>query len=217
MLELRDLGRLPYREAWALQEHLRATRLLGRGKNTVLLVEHPPVFTLGHRDCDEDILSPREVIAAEGIEIVKSNRGGRITYHGPGQLVGYFICQIADCGMAVGDFVTAIEELCLRVLADFGVRGQRDADHPGIWLGRDKIVAIGLHFSHGVSQHGFALNVNPDLTHYRHILPCGIRDRGVTSLAHMLKTAPPMAAVKERVAAQLAEFSLKRPIRPRKK
>lgn len=192
-----DLGLMDYRQAWELQEKLREQRFQGKEGDTLLLVEHPPVVTLGHRDCHEDFISPPEVIAADGIDVIKSNRGGRITYHGPGQVVGYAIYQIAGFGMAVGDFVSAIEELCLRVLADFGIVGQRDTAYPGIWVGSEKIAAIGLHFSRGISQHGFALNVDPNLTHYRHIIPCGIRDRGVTSMKKILGEAPSLALVKE--------------------
>ncbi len=219
MIDCFDLGLIGYSEAWRVQEDLRLKREKEEICDRLLLLEHPPVFTLGRRECDEDIVSTRELIAKDGIDIVKTNRGGRITYHGPGQLVGYFICNVNEvvrhCVIASGakqspgikGFVWFIEELLLRVLADFSVKGSRDPDHPGIWVGRDKIAAIGLHVSHGITQHGFALNVNPDLSHYRHIIPCGIKARGVTSLACLLEKAPSVDEVKHAIHAHLKAFS----------
>ena len=198
--DIQDLGLIPYDAAWKLQEKLRKKRFADSIPNTLLLLEHPPVFTLGRRPCEEDLLVPREMVMKAGIDIVQSNRGGRMTYHGPGQLVGYFIFSLPAVRMSVQQFVCAVEEICRLVVADFGVVGVRDPDHPGIWVGSKKIAAVGLHFSHGVSQHGFALNVAPNLDHYRYITPCGIQGRGVTSLAELLSAPPSMAEVKARTA-----------------
>ncbi|MBI4126037.1 MAG: lipoyl(octanoyl) transferase LipB [Deltaproteobacteria bacterium] len=202
-MNVRDIGLVPYRQAWQLQEELRTRRIAGEIGDQFLLVEHPPVYTLGKRDCDKDLLVPREMVAREGIEVVKTNRGGRVTYHGPGQMAGYFICSLDEQGISVPEFVRRVEELVIQVLADVGIDGERDPEYPGVWVGRDKIAAIGLNFSHRVSQHGFALNVSPNLDHYRFIIPCGITDRGVTSMEKILGRVVPMAMVKERVMAHV--------------
>lgn len=196
-MEWQELGTMPYSEASKLQERLRELRIAGLIPDRMLLVEHPPVLTVGKRDSGEDFCSPPEEIAADGIDVIKTNRGGRVTYHGPGQLVGYFICSLESLGMGVKDFVRAIEEASIRTLADFGIRAHRDKEHPGVWIGRDKICAIGLNVSRGVTQHGFALNVDCDLSAYRHIVACGIRGRGVTSMTRLLPKPPPMRRVKK--------------------
>ncbi|HPQ80800.1 MAG TPA: lipoyl(octanoyl) transferase LipB [bacterium] len=205
VLEWRDLGTVPYAEAWALQDALREKRIAGDIPNTLLLLEHPPVFTMGKRDCAGDFVSSPESVAEEGIEVVKTNRGGGITYHGPGQLVGYFICRISDFVLGVRDFVGAVERMCMLVLSRQGVEGARDEGHPGIWVGRSKIVAIGMNVQHGITQHGFALNVDLDLKPYRHIVACGIRDRGVTSIAALTGRSCPMRRLKSSVAEAAGE------------
>lgn len=212
MIECVDLGLISYTEAWGIQEELRARRERGDICDRLLLLEHPPVLTLGKRECEEDIVSSPEAIAADGIGIVKANRGGRITYHGPGQLVGYFIFDVADVG--VKRFVCLIEELLIQLLSDFGIQSHRDGEHPGVWVGRDKIAAIGLHVSRGITQHGFSLNVDPDLSHYRHIVPCGIRGRGVTSMKMLMGTCPAMDAVRTTLKTKLDGLFIKNRIVP---
>jgi len=229
MIECTDLGTIHYLGAWQIQEKLQKKREEGKIPNRILLLEHLPIFTLGKRDCEADIISPEQVIAAEGIDVVKSNRGGRVTYHGPGQLVCYFICDIDEMVKAsrnaklVGDspacnirksggfsgikkFVWLIEEICIRVLTDFGIEGIRDPQHPGIWVARNKIAAIGLHVTRGISQHGFSLNVNCNLSHYRHIIPCGIHNRGVTSIENILGKAPNISEVKKSVITHIGRI-----------
>jgi lipoyl(octanoyl) transferase len=203
-IDCHNLGLIDYRRAWEMQKELHARRANDEISDTLLLLEHPPVFTLGKRDCPEDIISSPDLIASDGIEIIKTERGGRITYHGPGQLVGYFICRVSEMG-GIKRFVFLIEELLLRVLADYDVKGGRDPAHPGIWVGKNKIAAIGLHVSRNITQHGFALNVNPDLDHYRHIVPCGIRDRGVTSLERLLNEAPSINEIKEKISLKIQD------------
>lgn len=195
MISSLDLGLMPYREAWALQERLREDRLQGRIPDQILFVRHPPVITLGRRDCREDLLSPPQAIEADGIEIVQTNRGGRAAYHGPGQLVVYFICELAAFEGGVPAFVGTIEESCIDLLSGYGISSARDGQHPGVWVGRDKIAAIGLNIAHGVTEHGLALNVGGDLSPYRHIVACGIRGRGVTSLERLLRRSPAMAEI----------------------
>lgn len=191
MIAIEEWGLIPYHEAWRAQEALRAARAEHRIPDTFILCEHPPVFTLGRQDCVADFLAPRETIGAAGIEMVQVNRGGRITYHGPGQIVGYFIVDLTERAIGIRDFVHRIESLLIETVANFGVTAQRDAINPGIWVGRNKLGAIGLHVSRGITQHGFALNVNPDLSHYQYIVPCGIADRGVTSLQQLCGTTVP--------------------------
>ena len=205
VMEYQDLGTIPYKEAWRLQDELRVKRIADEIPDRLLLVEHPPVFTIGWRESEGDFLSPRETIAADGIEIVKTNRGGRITYHGPGQMVGYFIVKLEALGIGIKELVRAIEEGCLRLLAGCGIEAAREPQHPGIWVGRMKIAAIGLHVQHGVTEHGVALNVAGDLKPYRHIVACGIRDRGVTSMAQLLATPPAMTEVKREFVRQVGD------------
>lgn len=187
-------GCIPYPEAMALQEALHAARLRFEVPDTLLLLEHPPVFTTGRQDVAADWLHTPDEIRSRGIDVVSTNRGGRITYHGPGQLVGYFICDLQKFypapqppptrggGISIPDFVRWIEAGLISVLAQYGIAAHRDEDHPGVWVGENKLAAIGLHVRHGVTLHGFALNVTTDLTPYSYCVPCGIRDRSVTSL-----------------------------------
>lgn len=202
MIAVEEWGLIPYHEAWRAQDALRAARAEHHIPDTFILCEHPPVFTLGRQDCTADFLAPRETIAAAGIEVVQVNRGGRITYHGPGQIVGYFIVDLTTRALGIRDFVHRIESLLIDTVAHCGVSAQRDAINPGIWVGRNKLGAIGLHVSRGITQHGFALNVHPDLSHYQYIVPCGIADRGVTSLHQLCGTAAPAQhAVRDRLIA----------------
>jgi lipoate-protein ligase B len=204
IMEWQRLGVLPYREAWALQEELREARRQERIPDRLLLLAHPPVITLGRRACEADLLASEEALAAEGIEVVKSSRGGRATYHGPGQLVGYFICGLRKLGLGVAAFVETVEEMCRGALAEVGVRCARDARHPGLWVGREKIVAIGLSVSNGITEHGFALNVDCDLAAYRHIVACGLADRSITSVAKLVPDPPSMAEMERLIVAQAA-------------
>ncbi len=199
-MQWQDLGRVPYREAWAMQEELRVARAGGGIPDRRLLLEHDPVITLGRRGCPEDVLSSEEELAAAGIEVVATNRGGRATYHGPGQLVGYLICELAGFGVGVRAFVHSIEEVLIRALAGFGVEAGRDENYPGLWVGRDKIVAVGLNISHGITQHGFALGVSCDLDAYRHLVACGISDRGITTMERVTGRAHRMDEIKAAVA-----------------
>lgn len=204
-IDWQHLGTIPYRRAWSLQDELREKRIAGEIGDCLLILEHPRVITLGKRECDGDILSPKDVIESEGIEIVKTNRGGRATYHGPGQLIGYFICALDGFGMGIRDFVHSVEEMCIATLSAFDVRSTRDEEHPGLWVGRNKIVAIGMNVSRGVTQHGFAMNVNCDLGAYRHIVACGINDGGVTSIERELNRAPSLREVSKKLVAQTGE------------
>lgn len=175
-------GMLPYKEAYALQESLNEARASNSIPDTLILLEHPPVFTTGRQEVAQDWLLSKEDILSRGIDIEPTNRGGRITYHGPGQLVGYFICDLRQANMGVADFVHWVEAGLIGVLVAHGISATRDVEHPGVWVGNKKIAAIGLHVKRGITLHGFALNVTTDLTPYSYCIPCGIQNRGVTSL-----------------------------------
>jgi lipoyl(octanoyl) transferase len=207
IMEWQKLGEVPYAQAFDLQERLRQRRIAGDIPDRLLVLEHPPVITLGRRDCDGDIVSPPDAVGAAGIEVVKTNRGGRATYHGPGQIVGYFICSLQGMGIGIREFVRSVEEVCMLALCDFGVVAGRDPEHPGLWVGQNKIVAIGMNVSRGVTQHGFAMNVSCNLEHYRHIIACGISDRGVTSVERELGDAPSPDEVTQRILARMAEVT----------
>ena len=178
-----DLGLTPYPEAWDLQLRMVAARAQGCLPNDViLLVEHPPVFTLGKRGGRENLLVSEEHLQRSGIPIVQIERGGNITYHGPGQLVVYPIIHLPAVGLGVVDLVESLEEVMIRTCRVFGVQAERNALNRGAWTGMKKIGSIGIAVRRGVSFHGLALNVNPDLTPFAWIQPCGLQGVGVTSI-----------------------------------
>jgi lipoate-protein ligase B len=177
------LGVIPYPEAWDLQLRLVEARARGGLSNdVVLLVEHPPVFTLGKRGGRENLLIPEQRLRQTGIPLVQVERGGNITYHGPGQLVAYPIVHLPSVGLGVVDLVERLEEVMIRTCGAFGVRAERNALNRGAWVGLKKIGSIGIAVRRGVSFHGLALNVNPDLTPFGWIQPCGLEGVGVTSI-----------------------------------
>jgi lipoyl(octanoyl) transferase len=204
MIQYLYLGRVEYGEALCLQQELVALRTAGRIGNVLLLLEHPPVLTLGRNASRSNILASDEILAARGVTLHEINRGGDVTYHGPGQLVGY---PIFDLGPTpdVGLYLRNLEGCLIDVLADFGIAAGRLSGYTGVWIGDRKIVAIGVKVSQGVTTHGFALNVSTDLSLFTHILACGIPNKGVTSMALELGAAPPMTAVEDAVVAQFSE------------
>jgi lipoyl(octanoyl) transferase len=181
-LAVRDLGRLSYTDALAVQQDLVAQRKQNLAPDTLLLVEHPHVVTLGRNGNTANLLSvPPEV------EIHHTNRGGDVTYHGPGQLVGYPIIDLAARGRRdAAAYMRSLEEALIAAIAPFGIAGTRICGLTGVWVGDNKIAALGVHLSRWVTSHGFALNVNTDLGWFDTIVPCGIRDHGVTSMAREL-------------------------------
>lgn len=175
-------GRVPYRTAWAWQRHLAAARAVGGVGDVLLLVEHPPTYTLGTRADAANVLLDRAGLQRVGIERVRIDRGGDVTYHGPGQVVGYPILQLS--GPRVVDYVRALEELNLRLLATHGIQARRIDGLTGVWTDAGKVTAIGVRVSAArVTQHGWATNVTTDLGDFAGIVPCGIDDRPVTSMA----------------------------------
>lgn len=178
-------GTVDYRAAWELQRRLVARRQAGTGSDALLLLEHPRVYTLGKRTDRAHLVFDAEQRSARGIELVEVDRGGDVTYHGPGQLVGYPVLRLASL-RGVVDYVRALEEVLIRTVATFDVQAHRVAGFTGVWVGEEKLAAIGVRVaSRGVTSHGFALNVTTDLDDFDGIVPCGIPDRGVCSLTSL--------------------------------
>lgn len=204
-LEVTSLGRVPYAEGLALQEELRQGVTAGSLPDQLLLLEHPPVVTLGRNAGTGNlVLAPGE-LARRGIEFHRTGRGGDVTFHGPGQLVGYPVMNLNPDRRDVKRYVRDLEETLIRSLADFGVGAGRIPGLTGVWIGDLKIAAIGVRISRWVTTHGFAFNVATDLDYFRVIVPCGISDRGVTSLARVLKRDVTVEEVKPVVARRFAE------------
>jgi lipoyl(octanoyl) transferase len=206
-LEVRRLGRVSYADGLALQRSLAEQRKAGAIGDVLLLVEHPHVLTLGVKGDGgrSHILADPELLAARGIEVHETGRGGDVTYHGPGQIVGYPIVDLNPDRRDVHKYVRDIEETLIRAAGDFGVVAGRIAGLTGVWVDDAKLAAIGVRISRWVTSHGFAFNVTTDLDYFKLIVPCGIADRGVTSLARLLGRAPERAAVEDRIVARFAE------------
>lgn len=183
-VRLIEAERIPYPEALDLMRGLAEVRSRkAEGPETLIVTQHEPVFTLGRRAGREDILVPSETLEKMGISVHKIERGGLITYHGPGQLVAYPVIKLSELGLGVVDFVRKLEEIILSTLARFQVSGALVEGHPGVWVGRDKIASIGLAVRRGVCFHGLSLNVNPDRSHFRLINPCGLDGTHVATLS----------------------------------
>ena len=209
---VRDLGRMRYTDALQIQQEIAAERKHGLGTDHLLFVEHPHVVTIGRNGHDENVLASDDVLRATGIELHYSDRGGDVTYHGPGQLVAYPIMDLRDWKRDVGAFVRGVEQVLIQSLAEFGIRARRIPALPGVWVGEEapaKIAAIGVHLSRWVSTHGWALNVATDLKYFQYIVPCGLQ-KPVTSMA-ALGVRAEMAPVKDSLArhfAQIFDFEL---------
>lgn len=215
----RDLGQMDYQSAWDYQENLlrenvqiksaaygNAAAPNGNGTTHYLLfVEHPAVYTLGKSGNKENVLLGDEELQERNIQFFHTNRGGDITFHGAGQIVGYPILDLEKFGTDIGKYLRNIEEVIIRTLADYGLTGQRSAGETGVWLDPDlpgrerKICAIGVRCSRWITMHGFALNVNTDLSYFNHIIPCGIVNKQVTSLQQELGKEMDMEEVKHRL------------------
>jgi lipoate-protein ligase B len=199
-----QLGRVAYRAAHRLQADLLARRINGDIGDTLLLLEHPPTITVGKSGSADNILVSPAELREKGITLFFVDRGGDVTYHGPGQLVGYPILDLKDKGRDIYRYVHDLEEVLMATLADFGIRAGRDRSHRGVWVERQEIAAIGLRVSKWVTWHGFALNINTDLEPFSLINPCGFSDRGATSMAALLGREIDAAAVTERLLARFA-------------
>ena len=179
---LRQLGRVDYASALQLQQQLAADRKQGLIPDQLLLLEHPHVITMGRNGHAENLLADDDTMARAGIAFYPTDRGGDVTYHGPGQLVGYPILDLRDWQRDVGAYVRAVEETIIATLAEYGIAAGRIPKLTGVWVGERKIAAIGVHLSRWVTSHGFALNVSTDLSYFQYIVPCGLT-RPVTSMA----------------------------------
>ena len=181
---VRQLGRIGYGPALELQQQLIAGRKQGTVPDQLLLLEHPHVITLGRNGQLANVLASEEILDRAGISFFPTDRGGDVTYHGPGQLVAYPILDLREWKRDVRAYVHAVEQTIIDTLADYGIAAGRDAEHIGVWVGERKIAAIGVHISRWVTSHGLALNVNTDLSYFQYIVPCGLT-KPVTSMAQL--------------------------------
>tara|TARA_A100000164_G_scaffold128487_1_gene113933 strand:+ start:787 stop:1422 length:636 start_codon:yes stop_codon:yes gene_type:complete len=190
-----DLGLSDYNETWKLQKQLQSKRILGEIKDHFLLVEHPPVFTLGKNASKEHIISN-----LDDVSIIQTDRGGNITFHGPGQLVGYPILDLNHYKRSITWYMRELEQLIIDVLFEYDIDANRKKGLTGIWVKNKKIAALGVRISKWVTMHGFSLNINPDLNYYEYIIPCGIKEYGVTSMAKIMDSeAPSMDEIKTKI------------------
>ncbi len=236
LCEVRCLGRVPYAEAWELQKQLAAQRAAGEIPDTLLLLEHPHTYTFGRRGQAENLLLDEAALAARGIEVQWVDRGGDVTYHGPGQLVGYPIMQLGTPAREGGripqadyvGYVRRLEAMLIRACARFGLVARQVAGLTGVWvqppsarLAPSKIAAIGVKVdARGISQHGFALNVAPDMDYWNGIIGCGLKEHASIALADLLEPVPSMEAVMDEVIRQFGavferEMALRQPARSR--
>ena len=204
VLDVRRLGRVPYADGLDLQARLVAERQAGRIPDTLLLLEHDPVFTLGRNARTEHVLFPEAELRGRGFDVFETGRGGDVTYHGPGQVVGYPILDLAPDRCDVHRYVRDLEGVLIRTCLDYGVTAGRVPGMTGAWVGEAKIGAIGVRIARWVTSHGFAFNVGVDLAPFGLIVPCGIRGRSVTSLERLLGQPVALDGVMDRLAAHLA-------------
>jgi lipoic acid synthetase len=200
-----DLGQKNYRETWGLQKELHRLRIEGAIPDTMILVEHEPVVTMGKSGTEKNLLIPRQLLEGRGIEYYDIERGGDITFHGPGQLVGYLIFDIKKGLTGIKPFMHKIENGVIQTLKDFGIDSYRKEKLIGIWTSKGKICSIGIAVQRWVSFHGFALNVNNDLKYFDLIVPCGISGITMTSMAQNLGNTVEMNDVKEKIIDSFAE------------
>ena len=208
-----DAGRVPYRQAWELQERLVAGRSAGRGAgggadggaDVLLFVEHPPVITIGRSGLDANVHMSEEALGRLGVDLVRTNRGGDVTYHGPGQVVGYPIVRLGEGRRDIHAYMRDLEEVIIRTIAGYGLPGGREAGMTGVWVGGAKVAAIGVAARRWVTYHGFALNVDPDMSHFELITPCGLVGKPVTSLRRLLGEAPDVEDVVGRLVEAFCE------------
>jgi lipoyl(octanoyl) transferase len=197
---VRDLGHMAYRPAWDEQLRVHARVVAGQVPPTLLLVEHPAVITFGKKGGREHLRVPEDELRARGFEMFDIERGGDVTYHGPGQLVGYPVFPV---GRRVQEYLRNLEAAMVRVLAGYGIEAVGSPGYAGVWAGNDKVVAIGVAIKRDVSFHGFAMNVTTDLSHFDTIVPCGLEGKGVASIASLTGRRVPMDEVKPKVVDAL--------------
>ena len=201
------MGRQPYGPIFSLQEQIRRDLKDGQGPERLLLLEHDPVFTIGRNADETEVLADRAWLEREGVEVWESNRGGQVTYHGPGQLVGYPIVSLQPDCRDIGLYVRNLQEVLIRTLADFGIEARRreGKEFIGVWVGDHKIASIGVHLSRWITIHGFALNVTTNLDHFAGIVACGLDDVTMTSMEQHLEAVPQMGDLASHVAVRFGE------------
>ena len=205
MLHVRRLGCVEYQDGLAMQKLLVEARAQGLVPDTLLLLEHPPVITLGRGAKAENVLWSPQMLAARGFELFETDRGGDVTYHGPGQIVGYPIVDLKPDRKDVRKYVASVEEIMIRVAAEYGIAAHRVAGRIGVWTPAGKLGAVGVHISRWITSHGFAFNVRTELTDFSAIVPCGIDDASVASLQSLLADAPPVHEVEGVIALKAGE------------
>lgn len=192
-----------YRDAYRAQTFRRDAVIAGRMSGAIFLIEHLPVITMGRNGGREHLLRSRDDLRAMGIELHEADRGGDVTYHGPGQLVAYPVLDLKLLSLTIKGYLRLLEQAVIDLLADYGLKGERLQGLTGVWVGGAKVAAIGVGARRWVTYHGLALNVDPDMSHFGLIVPCGIADKPVTSLKLLLGQAPPIAEVADRLEAHL--------------
>jgi lipoyl(octanoyl) transferase len=200
-----DLGLMPYAPAFAIQEQILQARLGGQLGSTVILQENPPVFTIGRSGSRDNILATHDDLQQRGIDVLEVNRGGDVTYHGPGQLIVSPLLYLGDIGLNANQYLHRLEDVLIELLARYDIRSGKKEGYPGVWFKDAKIAAVGIAVKHGFTFHGFSLNVNPDLDSFNLINPCGVSRMPVTSIRQVLGKSPPMAQVKTRLKQILEE------------
>ena len=201
---LLEMGLVEYGEAFRLQRAVADARDAGSIPDVLILLQHSPVVTLGRRANRANIVADEDLLRREGVALHQSTRGGDVTYHGPGQIVGYPILKLRELRLGAAAYVHGLEAVLIDLLGGFGLEGRIDPHYIGVWVGDEKVAAIGIAISGGITMHGFALNVEPNLSHFRLINPCGITDRGVTSMARLLGRSVPLDEVRPRLVESFA-------------
>ena len=196
-LAIIDLGLQPYRPVWELQQELQKKRIAQQIPDTLIFVEHNPVYTIGKNGSDLHVIASSDFLQLHDIEVVQVDRGGDVTYHGPGQLVGYPIFDLHQHKQSISWYMRSLEEVFIEVLNQYNLHGERSEGYTGVWIKDEKITALGVRISRWVTMHGFAFNVNTNLSHFGGIIPCGIFQYGVTSLQKAINQSVDMEEVKQ--------------------
>ncbi|HIA94891.1 MAG TPA: lipoyl(octanoyl) transferase LipB [Candidatus Marinimicrobia bacterium] len=202
---VQNIGRKSYKAVWDLQKEMQQQRINGNIEDTLILVEHDPVYTLGKNANEDHLLQSRD----ESVDVFNIERGGDITFHGPGQLVGYPILDLSNYKKSVSWYMRTLEQVLIDTLIEFKITAHRNDGLTGVWVGDEKIAALGVRISRWVTMHGFALNVNPDLSFYDGIIPCGIFDHGVTSMEQLLGETQNNDNVKNMVIEKFNKYFIK--------
>ncbi len=179
-LQIKKMGLVPYEEAWEYQREMHSSRLAEEIPDTLILLEHPPVYTFGKNSDQSNLINPRDA------QVIRSDRGGDITWHGPGQLVGYPIINLEDHKRSVSWYMRGLEEVIIQTLKHYDITGDRISGMTGVWVGNQKVCAMGVRLSRWVTMHGFALNVRPDMSYFNGMIPCGIKGKEVVSMENLL-------------------------------